>query len=41
MIARSPDTVRAPDGAFTSAARLEGVDLSGFLPFAPFGGREN
>jgi Uma2 family endonuclease len=35
VLARSPDTVRAPDGAFTSAARLDGVDLAGYLPFAP------
>lgn len=32
---RDPDTVRAPDVAFVTSGRLEGVDDRGFLPFAP------
>jgi len=36
VLARNPDTVRAPDVAFVSAARLSGIgDDSGFVPFAP------
>jgi Uma2 family endonuclease len=34
-LARSPDFVRAPDASFVAAARLEGVDTRGNLPFAP------
>ena len=36
VLARDPDTVRAPDVAFVSAARLSEIDdESGFVPFAP------
>lgn len=36
LIARDPDTVRAPDAAFVRTERLEAVDQSAaFLPLAP------
>jgi Uma2 family endonuclease len=34
-LARNPDFVRAPDASFVAAARLSGVDTTGYLPFAP------
>ncbi len=36
LIARNPDTVRAPDAAFIAAARVPADGLpAGFIPFAP------
>lgn len=35
LIARNPDTVRAPDVAFVSAARLKDMPKRGFFPGAP------
>lgn len=36
LISRDPDTVRAPDVAFLSTAKLSEIDdLDGFLPVAP------
>lgn len=34
-LASDPDTVRAPDVAFVSAARLENVESSGYFPGSP------
>ena len=36
LLATDPDTVRAPDAAFVTASRFEGLDdVRGFLPVAP------
>lgn len=35
VVARDPDTVRAPDVSFVSAERLKGQDLDAFLEGAP------
>ncbi len=35
MIGRDPDTVRAPDAAFTRADRVPPTPVHGFFPAAP------
>jgi len=35
LIERDPDTVRAPDFAFITAARADQADTPGFIPIAP------
>ena len=35
IIARNPDTVRAPDVAFVKAGRFSGKPVKSFVPFAP------
>ena len=35
LIERDPDTVRAPDVAFVSAARTPEIGRRGYVPFAP------
>jgi Uma2 family endonuclease len=35
VLSKEPTTVRAPDIAFISSARLENVDLRGYIPIAP------
>lgn len=35
LLKRDPDTVRCPDVAFVATGRLDGIDETRFLPFAP------